>query len=271
LIYSLNLSISKQFFEKSIQKIEIEHLGFKSEVEVNDLSFKYQKSDNFAIRDINLKLLSGMQVALVGPSGAGKSTLVDLLLGLHHPSTGEVEISGISAADAIEKWPGAVAYVPQEIYLVSGSISDNVLLGFSNNDENKAAVVRALQMAELSEYLDQEGNVIELNIGDEGGKMSGGQRQRIGIARALLTNPKILILDEATSSLDAQTENSVTSTINKIRGDSLVVVVAHRLATVRQADLVIYMQNGQIAAQGSFDEVRQSIPDFDAQAQLMGL
>jgi ABC-type multidrug transport system fused ATPase/permease subunit len=271
LIYSLNLSINKQFFEKSLQKIQIEHLGFKSEVKVKDLSFKYQKSDDFAIRDINLKFSPGMQVALVGPSGAGKSTLVDLLLGLHHPSTGEVEISGISAADAIEKWPGAVAYVPQEIYLVSGSISDNVLLGFSNNDENKAAVVRALQMAELSEYLDQEGNVIELNIGDEGGKMSGGQRQRIGIARALLTNPKILILDEATSSLDAQTENSVTSTINKIRGDSLVVVVAHRLATVRQADLVIYMQNGQIAAQGSFDEVRQSIPDFDAQAQLMGL
>jgi len=271
LIYSLNLSINKQYFEKSIQKIQTEHLGFKSEIKVNHLSFKYQGSDGFAIRDINLKLSSGMQVALVGPSGAGKSTLVDLLLGLHHPSSGAVEISGESAANAIEKWPGAVAYVPQEIQVVSGSILENVLLGFSNNDENKEAVVRALQMAELGEYLDPEAKVIELNIGDEGGKMSGGQRQRIGIARALLTKPKILILDEATSSLDAQTENSVTSTINKIRGDSLVVVVAHRLATVRQADLVIYMQDGQIMAQGSFEEVRQSIPDFDAQAQLMGL
>jgi ABC-type multidrug transport system fused ATPase/permease subunit len=271
LIYSLNLSINKQYFEKSIQKIQTEHLGFKSEIKVNHLSFKYQGSDSFAIRDINLKLSSGMQVALVGPSGAGKSTLVDLLLGLHHPSSGDVEISGESATNAIEKWPGAVAYVPQEIQVVSGSILENVLLGFSNYDENKEAVVRALQMAELGEYLDPEGKVIELNIGDEGGKMSGGQRQRIGIARALLTKPKILILDEATSSLDAQTENSVTSTINKIRGDSLVVVVAHRLATVRQADLVIYMQDGQIMAHGSFEEVRQSIPDFDAQAQLMGL
>jgi ABC-type multidrug transport system fused ATPase/permease subunit len=271
LIYSLNLSINKQYFEKSIQKIQTEHLGFKSEIKVNHLSYKYQGSDSFAIRDINLKLSSGMQVALVGPSGAGKSTLVDLLLGLHHPSSGDVEISGERAANAIEKWPGAVAYVPQEIQVVSGSILENVLLGFSNNNENKEAVVRALQMAELGEYLDIEGKVIELNIGDEGGKMSGGQRQRIGIARALLTKPKILILDEATSSLDAQTENNVTSTINKIRGDSLVVVVAHRLATVRQADLVIYMQDGQIMAQGSFEEVRQSIPDFDAQAQLMGL
>jgi ABC-type bacteriocin/lantibiotic exporter with double-glycine peptidase domain len=271
LIYSLNLSINKQYFKKSIQKIQTEHLGFKSEIKVNHLSFKYQGIDGFAIRDINLKLSSGMQVALVGPSGAGKSTLVDLLLGLHHPSSGDVEISGESAANAIEKWPGAVAYVPQEIQVVSGSILENVLLGFSNNDENKEAVVRALQMAELGEYLDTDGKVIELNIGDEGGKMSGGQRQRIGIARALLTKPKILILDEATSSLDAQTENSVTSTINKIRGNSLVVVVAHRLATVRQADLVIYMQGGQIMAQGSFEEVRQSIPDFDVQAQLMGL
>jgi ABC-type bacteriocin/lantibiotic exporter with double-glycine peptidase domain len=271
LIYSLNLSINKQYFKKSIQKIQTEYLGFKSEIKVNHLSFKYQGSDGFAIRDINLKLSSGMQVALVGPSGAGKSTLVDLLLGLHHPSSGDVEISGESAANAIEKWPGAVAYVPQEIQVVSGSILENVLLGFSNNDENKEAVVRALQMAELGEYLDTDGKVIELNIGDEGGKMSGGQRQRIGIARALLTKPKILILDEATSSLDAQTENSVTSTINKIRGNSLVVVVAHRLATVRQADLVIYMQGGQIMAQGSFEEVRQSIPDFDVQAQLMGL
>jgi ABC-type bacteriocin/lantibiotic exporter with double-glycine peptidase domain len=177
----------------------------------------------------------------------------------------------MSALNAIEKWPGAVAYVPQDIHLVSGSIVENVLLGFGNSDSNKGAVVSALQMAELGAYLDTENKILELNIGDEGGKMSGGQRQRIGIARALLTKPKILILDEATSSLDAQTENSVASTINKIRGDSLVVVVAHRLSTVRQADLVIYMQNGRIIAQGSFEEVRQSIPDFDAQAQLMGL
>jgi ABC-type multidrug transport system fused ATPase/permease subunit len=271
LIYSLDLSINKESSEKSLQQIQTEHLGFKSEIKVNNLSFQYQKSDSFAIIDVNLKLSSGMQVALVGPSGAGKSTFVDLLLGLHHPSSGTVEISGMSALNAIEKWPGAVAYVPQDIHLVSGSIVENVLLGFGNSDSNKGAVVSALQMAELGAYLDTENKILELNIGDEGGKMSGGQRQRIGIARALLTKPKILILDEATSSLDAQTENSVASTINKIRGDSLVVVVAHRLSTVRQADLVIYMQNGRIIAQGSFEEVRQSIPDFDAQAQLMGL
>ena len=270
LIYSLNLSINKEGSDELLELAPTTHEGFKSEINVNNLSFKYSGSEKFAVRDINLKLSPGMQVAIVGPSGAGKSTLVDLLLGLHHPSSGEVEISGIKAIDAIERWPGAVAYVPQEIQLVSGFISDNILLGFTKSKANLDSVLKAMKMAELNEYL--ENNTIkEVNIGDEGGKLSGGQRQRIGIARALLTNPKILVLDEATSSLDAQTEDNVTSTINKIRQDSLVVIVAHRLATVRRADLVIYMQDGEVKAQGSFEQVRKLIPNFDAQAELMGL
>ena len=270
LIYSLNLSINKEGSDELLELAPTIHEGFISEINVSNLSFKYSGSDKFAVKDINLKLSSGMQVAIVGPSGAGKSTLVDLLLGLHHPSSGDVEISGINAIDAIERWPGAVAYVPQEIQLVSGLISDNILLGFTKSKANLDSVLKAMKMADLNEYLENN-TITEVNIGDEGGKLSGGQRQRIGIARALLTNPKILVLDEATSSLDAQTENNVTSTINKIRQDSLVVIVAHRLATVRQADLVIYMQDGEVKAQGSFEQVRTLIPNFDAQAELMGL
>jgi ATP-binding cassette subfamily C protein len=270
LIYSLNLSINKEGDNELLELAPTTHKGFISEINVSNLSFKYSGSEKFAIRDINLKLSSGMQVAIVGPSGAGKSTLVDLLLGLHHPSSGDVEISGINAIDAIERWPGAVAYVPQEIQLVSGLISDNILLGFKKSKANLESVLKAMKMAELNEYLENN-TIMEVNIGDEGGKLSGGQRQRIGIARALLTNPKILVLDEATSSLDAQTEDNVTSTINKIRLDSLVVIVAHRLATVRRADLVIYMQDGEVKAQGSFEQVRKLIPNFDTQAELMGL
>jgi ATP-binding cassette subfamily C protein len=270
LIYSLNLSINKEGSDELLELAPTIHEGFISEINVSNLSFKYSGSDKFAVKDINLKLSSGMQVAIVGPSGAGKSTLVDLLLGLHHPSSGDVEISGINAIDAIERWPGAVAYVPQEIQLVSGLISDNILLGFTKSKANLDSVLKAMKMADLNEYLENN-TITEVNIGDEGGKLSGGQRQRIGIARALLTNPKILVLDEATSSLDAQTENNVTSTINKIRQDSLVVIVAHRLATVRRADLVIYMQDGEVKAQGSFEQVRKLIPNFDAQAELMGL
>jgi ABC-type multidrug transport system fused ATPase/permease subunit len=271
LINSLNLSINRLDNKKSVEAIPISHDGFIGKIAIKGLEFKYSGSDKSAVSNINLELNTGMYVAVVGPSGAGKSTFVDLMLGLHHPRSGNVEISGLDAIDAIEKWPGAVAYVPQEIQLVSGTITENVLLGFKNDDQNNKLVLSALKKAQLNEYIDEKGVILETNIGDEGGKLSGGQRQRIGIARALLTNPKILVMDEATSALDAQTEDNISNTISKIKQDSLVIVVAHRLATARKADLVIYMEEGKVKAQGSFDQVRVLVPNFDTQAQLMGL
>jgi ABC-type multidrug transport system fused ATPase/permease subunit len=271
LISSLKLSTDISDSKKSILAVPILHNGFTPLVKITNLSFKYSGSQKSAVEDVTLELSSGMYVAVVGPSGAGKSTFVDLLLGLHYPSSGSVEISGLEALTAIEKWPGAISYVPQEIQLVSGSISENVLLGFKNDAQNKKEVLSALKKAQLNEYIDSTGEILDSNIGDEGGKLSGGQRQRIGIARALLTNPKILVMDEATSALDAQTEENISNTISKIKDQCLVIVVAHRLATVRKADLVIYMQDGRIKAKGSFEQVRQEVPDFDTQAQLMGL
>jgi ABC-type multidrug transport system fused ATPase/permease subunit len=271
LINSLNLSINRLDSKKAVEAIPISHDGFIGKIAIKGLEFKYSGSDKSAVSNINLELNTGMYVAVVGPSGAGKSTFVDLMLGLHHPSSGSVEISGLDAIDAIEKWPGAVAYVPQEIQLVSGTITENVLLGFVNDEQNNKLVLSALKKAQLNEYIDDKGVILETNIGDEGGKLSGGQRQRIGIARALLTNPKILVMDEATSALDAQTEDNISNTISKIKQDSLVIVVAHRLATARKADLVIYMEEGKVKAQGSFDQVRALVPNFDTQAQLMGL
>jgi ABC-type multidrug transport system fused ATPase/permease subunit len=271
LINSLQLSVNRSSTEKEAETVPLVHEGFLGTVAIKDLCFKYPGSDNNAVQNVSVQLNSGKYIAVVGPSGAGKSTFVDLLLGLHHPSSGSVQISGLDAIDAIERWPGAIGYVPQEIQLVSGSIIDNVLLGFKDNSENRKHVVTALRKAELNEYLGANEIISDLNIGDEGGKLSGGQRQRIGIARALLTNPKILVMDEATSSLDAQTEDNIAKAVNRAKENSLVIVVAHRLATVRRADLVIYLENGQVRAQGSFDEVRKLVPDFDSQAELMGL
>jgi ABC-type bacteriocin/lantibiotic exporter with double-glycine peptidase domain len=271
LINSLQLSVNTSNNEKEVEIVPVIHDGFLGAVVIKDLCFKYPGSDNHAVQDVSVHLHFGKYIAIVGPSGAGKSTFVDLLLGLHYPSSGSAQISGLDAIDAIERWPGAIGYVPQEIQLVSGSIIENVLLGFKDNIENRIHVVNALKKAELNEYLGTNEIILDLNIGDEGGKLSGGQRQRIGIARALLTNPKILVMDEATSSLDAQTESNISKTINNIKDECLVIVVAHRLATVRSADLVIYMQDGQVKAEGSFDEVRKLVPDFDSQAQLMGL
>ena len=271
LINSLHLSFEKLSNEKVIDIVPINHSSFSGSVKTIDLSFKYPGSNNYAVRGVNTELALGEYVAVVGPSGAGKSTFVDLLLGLHHPTSGSVQINGLDAIDAIEKFPGAVGYVPQEIQLVSGSIVENVLLGFKDNTENRILVVEALKKAELNEYLTSTGLILDSNIGDEGGKLSGGQKQRIGIARALITNPKILVMDEATSALDAQTESNISKAVGKIKDQCLVIVVAHRLATVRNADLVIYMQDGQVKAEGTFEEVRKLIPDFDSQAQLMGL
>jgi ABC-type multidrug transport system fused ATPase/permease subunit len=271
LIKLLDLSVSSLNNLKPTESVPVEHDNFIGKIIVSNLQFQYPGSKNNAVAEVNLVLNPGMYVAVVGPSGAGKSTLVDLMLGLHKPNFGTVEISGCEVLEAIEKWPGAISYVPQEIQLISGSISENVLLGFKNDAENKKEVLRALKKAELNEYIDSAGEILDSNIGDEGGKLSGGQRQRIGIARALLTNPKILVMDEATSALDAQTEENISNTISKIKDQCLVIVVAHRLATVRKADLVIYMQDGRIRAKGSFEQVRQEVPDFDTQAQLMGL
>jgi ABC-type multidrug transport system fused ATPase/permease subunit len=271
LINSLELSTNLLNNENDIEMVSIAHQGFSGRLDIKDLHFKYPGSEKYAVQGVSLQLISGKQVAVVGPSGAGKSTFVDLLLGLYHPSSGSVQINNLDAIDAIERWPGAIGYVPQEIQLVSGSIIENVLLGFKDNTENRRHVVNALKKAELNEYLDANETISDLNIGDDGGKLSGGQRQRIGIARALLTNPKILVMDEATSSLDAQTEDNIAKAINRVRENCLVIVVAHRLATVRRADLVIYLENGRVKAQGSFDEVRKLVPDFDSQAQLMGL
>jgi ABC-type multidrug transport system fused ATPase/permease subunit len=271
LIKSINFSSNLSIVDKSQSVVPRHHSAFKGEISVTDLRFKYPGSSKYAVDRVSLVLKQGQYAAVVGPSGAGKSTLVDLLLGLNQPTSGRVEISGVDSLEAIEKWPGAISYVPQEIQLVSGTISENVLLGFKDDEQNNKEVLIALQKAQLNEYIDSAGRVKSTNIGDEGGKLSGGQRQRIGIARALLTNPKILVMDEATSALDAQTEENISNTISKIKNNCLVIVVAHRLATVRKADLVLYMQDGQIKAKGSFDEVRAQVPDFDTQAQLMGL
>ena len=271
LINSLELSVNRTSNDKEIELAPTEHPGFIGEIKINDMSFKYPGATNYAVQGVSTEFKVGKYIAVVGPSGAGKSTFVDLLLGLHHSTSGTVQISGLDAIDAIECWPGAIGYVPQEIQLVSGSIVENILLGFKDNSENRKLVVSALKKAELNEYLSGSEVISDLNIGDEGGKLSGGQRQRIGIARALLTNPKILVMDEATSALDAQTESNISKAISKIKDECLVIVVAHRLATVRNADLVIYMQDGQVKAEGSFEEVRKLVPDFDSQAQLMGL
>jgi len=245
--------------------------GFSPDIVLSSVSFKYKSTSNFALTDINLYIKQGTSTAFVGPSGAGKTTLIDLILGVLEPDSGNIHISGVNPAVASEKWPGAISYVPQNVVIAAGSIRDNVALGYSQKVPTNEQIWAALDLAQLNTAISQLPETLDTLVGEGGSRISGGQRQRLGIARALFTRPKLLVLDEATSSLDGQTEASISKSISKLSGKVTVIVVAHRLSTVRSVDQVIYMEKGQIVAVGSFDEVRSRVPDFDRQASLMGL
>jgi len=248
-----------------------EEKNFEPWISVSDLSVTFDSIDHDVLKNINLRFDPGTLTAIVGPSGAGKSTLLDAILGITNPRTGEVLISGYPPLDAFSIWPSKVGFVPQETYIRKGTIRENVALGFRSSEIDDSAVINAIERAQLSDFVSGYPEGIYAEIGESGSTISGGQRQRLGIARALYTAPKIIILDEATSSLDAVTEHAITSAIKGLKGSVTLIVVAHRLSTIQDADTVIYLSDGQLVAQGSFEEVRQNVPDFEEQAQVMGL
>lgn len=249
----------------------IEHQDFEGTIELRGVSLTYPEKATPALNCINLRIESGTSVAFVGPSGAGKTSIVDVILGVLTQDSGEVFVSGKSPLEAIEKWPGAIGYVPQDVLISSGTFRENVALGFPVETAVDVLVNDAIAIAQLNKFIETLPGGIDSQVGERGARISGGQRQRLGIARAMFTKPKLLVLDEATSALDGETEASISDAINSLKGYVTVVMIAHRLSTVRYADLVVYLQDGNILAKGTFDEVRASVPDFDRQAQLMGL
>jgi len=256
-------------------KFEDPILGGNSEfrpcVSIENLSYTFPNENSPIFSNLSLNIDVGQTVAIVGPSGAGKTTLVDLLIGVRHPDSGKILISGIEPAEAISNWPGAMAYVPQDVSIFAGSLKENIGLGYSNNEIESGAVEFALDRSMLRETVGNLAEGADTLLGERGTRLSGGQRQRLGIARALFTKPKLIIFDEATSSLDGVTELNVTKQIYDLGKDATLILIAHRLSTVRDADLVIYLADGQIVASGSFEDVRKAVPDFATQAKLMGL
>ena len=256
---------------RSSANVVCRHDGFNPEVQVNNLSFKYPIQEQQTIDSVSLSIPAGKLVAFVGPSGGGKSTLIDLLLGVLDPDSGSVKISGKDPMSAIITWPGAISYVPQETNLLNGSILENITFGYDKESFNEKDVQQALSLAQLSDLVAKLPDGIHSQIGDRGSRLSGGQKQRVGLARALFTKPKLLVLDEATSALDGETEANFSEVLQSMQGSITILLIAHRLATVRNADLVFYVDGGKVIAQGTFEELKLRVPNFSHQAALLGL
>ena len=248
-----------------------QHLGFIGSVDVKKLGFTYATNQDFRLSNVDFQIKPGEFVAIVGSSGSGKSTLVDLLLGIIKPTSGEIEISGMIPLEAIEKWPGAIAYVSQDTFLFENSIKVNLALGFDPNEIPDAIYWEALDRAHLSDFVRQLPLGLDSLIGERGTKLSGGQRQRLAIARAFITNPKLLVLDEATSSLDGETELAITESLAEIRGNMTIITIAHRLSTITSADTIFLIKDGKLITKGTFSELRNSSDEFRRQAEIMGL
>ncbi len=251
-------------------QVDYIHDGFIPSVSVTNLSWTYPDATQPTLREINLHILPGESVAFAGTSGAGKTTLVDSILGVLPVANGTVKISGESPEVAVKIWPGAIAYVPQDVMIIDGTIRENVGLGFPRDQLTDELILDALEKAQLSDFVENLAGGLDAPVGERGLKISGGQRQRLGIARAMFTKPKMLVLDEATSSLDGLTEFEISNAIKDLKGDVTVLMIAHRLSTVKEVDRVVYLKKGKIAAVGTFEELRKLEPEFDLQARSIG-
>jgi ATP-binding cassette subfamily C protein len=236
---------------------------------LQSVSFQYPGSTQYALKNVSIQIESGQHIALIGPSGAGKTTIADLILGLIEPTEGSVTIGdgSISHDNLIRN--NLISYVPQNPGIVSGSIAENVALGFPKNLINEELVKAALKTAHLSEFVESLPAGIWTSVGSQADALSGGQIQRLGLARALYGKPKIIVLDEATSALDASSEAFISSSLKELGPDVTVIVIAHRLSTVQHSDVVFVVENGQVTASGSFMHLRKTVPMVAEYVKLM--
>lgn len=235
-------------------------LPLNSALTLDNVVFQYPSAEKPSLRGVSLAIPSGTSVGFIGGSGAGKSTLVDIILGLLSPDSGTVAVDGIDIADNLRGWQNQIGYVPQAIFLTDDSLRRNIAFGLANEQIDESAVTRALQSAQLDQFVKELPLGLDTIVGERGIRLSGGQRQRIGIARALYHDPAVLVLDEATSSLDTATEAGVMDAVRSLRGDKTLLIVAHRLSTVESCDQLYRLEQGKIVQQGSPAEVLHSLP-----------
>ncbi len=229
------------------EKEECDHSWqFQNKIEVKNVTYHYPNGDVNVIENANFAIEKGQTVAFIGTSGAGKSTMVDILLGLLSPDYGKIYADGMDIYKNLPTWQKEIGYIPQAIYLSDDTIKNNVAFGIKESEIDEEAVVRALKQAQLYEFVEGLTEGMGTFVGDRGVRLSGGQRQRIGIARALYHDPEILVLDEATSALDNETESAVMEAIEKLQGEKTILIIAHRLTTIRNADIIFEVGEGKV-------------------------
>ncbi|MDU3567687.1 MAG: ATP-binding cassette domain-containing protein, partial [Cutibacterium avidum] len=236
-------------------------LTLHEDITVDHLSFRYEDGP-LVLDDITLTIPVGQSVALAGSSGAGKSTLVDLILGLRSPSDGAILSDGTDIATALAAWRKNIAVVPQDVFLLDASLAENIAFDQPRNEIDEAKLARVIKQAQLDDFINELPDGVDTSIGERGSRLSGGQRQRVGIARALSREPELLIMDEATSALDNETEHRITQTIESLHGHMTMIIVAHRLSTVRNVDKVVFFSHGKIDASGTFEQVQAESEEF---------
>jgi len=238
------------------------HGHLASSISVENLSFSYETSTTQALMGVSIGISRGEAVGLVGPSGSGKSTLVDILLGLLEPTSGRVLVDGNDIHDNLRGWQDQIGYVPQSIFLTDDTLRRNVAFGLPKGEIDDDAVKSAIRSAQLEDFVASLPDGLDTIVGERGVRLSGGQRQRIGIARALYNNPDVLVLDEATSSLDTETEHGVMQAVQALQGEKTVIIVAHRLSTVEYCDRLYRLENARIVDEGTFSEVTSRTKDL---------
>ena len=244
-------------------------LPFKKAITLKQVHYQYPRSSQTVLKNINLNIPARNTVAFVGATGSGKTTTVDIILGLLEVKQGTLEVDGrVVTKNNCRTWQKSIGYVPQQIYLADDTVAANIAFGKNPKDIDQKAVERAARIAELNEFVINDlPKQYQTTVGERGVRLSGGQRQRIGIARALYYNPQLLIMDEATNALDNLTEQAIMKTINNLKKEITIILIAHRLDTIKECDNIFFLEKGELKAQGNFSELIESNEAFRLMAK----
>ena len=260
--------LQQERLRESSDRMKVPALPFRKTIELKDIHFRYPNMQEDVLHDLNLTIEANTSVAFVGATGSGKTTTVDLILGLLRPTQGEVRVDGVPVTEEnIPNWQKNLGYVPQHIYLSDDTIASNIAFGIPDKQIDMVAVEQAARIANIHDFIVTElPDGYKSRVGERGVRLSGGQRQRIGIARALYHNPDVLILDEATSALDGITEESVFRAVENVAKTKTAIMIAHRMSTIRDCDMIYLLEQGRIIAQGTYDELLERSSQFRTMA-----